>query len=171
MRDNGQRLAWGQIIVSSLWAAALTVIGSIIVFHYTTKNPDLVYETFPPTDFASQTTQLSIYNVRVENVGDKEAEDVQVRFELSVPTAIDEFQVEPSLKSIFYDVSPPVEQNVREVKFPRLNPGESSRFSILSNNRQDTPLEMEVRAQGIIGHVERSRTSTNGSTLLLQLPH
>jgi hypothetical protein len=159
MPDNGRGIAWGQITVSSLLAAALGVVGSIIVFHYTTKNPELVYETFPPTDFASQTTQLSIYNARVENVGDKEAEDVQVRFELSLPTAIDEFQVEPSLRSIFFDILPSVQPNVREIRFARLNPGESSRFSILSNKGQHSPLQIEVRARGITGHAERDQTS------------
>jgi hypothetical protein len=54
---------------------------------------------------------------------------------------------------------PGEQPNVREVKFARLNPGESSRFSILSSKGQDTSLEIEVRAKGIIGHVERDPIS------------
>ena len=161
MPNNERRATWGQLIVSHLFGAVLGVLGSIVVFQYTTQRPELIYETFPPTDFSSQTTQLSIYNARIQNVGDKEAEDVQVRFELLLPTAIDEFQVAPSLKSISFDVLPREQPNVREVKFARLNPGESSRFSILSSKGQDTPLEIEVRARGITGHAERTQASTD----------
>jgi hypothetical protein len=169
MANNGRGIAWGQIAVSGLFSAALGVISSINVFQYTTKTPELIYETFPPTDFSSQTTQLSIYNAKIENVGDKEAEDIQVRFELHAPATIDEFQVEPSLKSIVFNYSPGKQANVREVEFPRLNPGESSRFSILSSRGQDAPVEIEVRAKGITGRAEREQTSGDRSTYLALL--
>jgi hypothetical protein len=142
------------------WQILLVLFGAmpaffvgIAVSYFTTKTPDLVYETFPPTGFVSQTTQLKIYNARIENVGNKEAEDVQVR--LSLPTIIDDLQVEPNLKSISFDVSPIGQSNVKEIRFTRLNSRENVRLSILSNKEQDAPLGIEVRAKGINGHVGR----------------
>ena len=161
MSNGGSIIAWGQTLMGGLIGMFFTVVAGIILYQYQTKSADLVYETFPPTGFTSKANQLTIYNIRVENIGDQEAEDVQVRFELSSSTVIQDLQVEPKLKSISYNVSSPTQANIKEITFSTLNPGESSSFSILSDKGKDDPLKIEVRARGIVGHSERDRGSTD----------
>jgi len=148
-------IAWGQNFV----VAFLTFAATIAVFHYTDKAPELVYETFPPAQFTTQETQISIYNARVENTGDKEAEDVQVYFELSPTSIIQELKIEPSLASIRFSVTEPDADNIREVIFPVLNPGESASFSVLVGRGQAISLMMEVRGKGVSGSTNRSDDS------------
>lgn len=159
VRNFFGEIAWGQNFVTAL----LAVGGMIVIFHYTDKAPELVYETFPPAQFATQETQISIYNARVENVGDKEAEDVQVYFELSPPSIIQEIKIEPSLASIRYSVTEPDADNIREVIFPILNHGESASFSVLVDKGQAVPLKMEVRGKGVSGSTDRSDDSLFGA--------
>ena len=151
-------IAWGQNLV----VAVLAVFGTIAVFLYTDKAPELVYEAFPPAQFTTQETQISIYNARVENAGDKEAEDVQVYFELSPNSIIQELKIEPSLSSIRYSVTESTVDHAREVVFPVLNHGESASFSVLVDKGQAAPINMEVRGKGVIGTTDRSDDSPFG---------
>lgn len=151
-------IAWGQNFV----AALLAVLVTITAYNYTDKAPELVYEIFPPAQFTTQETQISIYNARVENTGDKEAEDVQVYFELSPISIIQELKIEPSLASIRFSVTEPDADNIREVIFPVLNHGESASFSVLVDKGQAVPLKMEVRGKGVSGSTNRSDDSRFG---------
>ena len=151
-------IAWGQNFV----VAFLAIFATIFAVRYTDKAPELVYETFPPAQFATQETQISIYNARVENIGDKEAEDVQVYFELSPISIIQELKIEPSLSSIRFSVTKPSADNIREVIFPVLNHGESASFSVLVDKGQAVPLKMEVRGKGVSGSTNRSDDSRFG---------
>ncbi|MDL1976279.1 MAG: hypothetical protein LWX55_16210, partial [Deltaproteobacteria bacterium] len=159
MADDKGRMAWGQIVITTLVTALLSLIVGIALYHYTSKSPDLVYEVFPPAHFTKQATQISIYNARVENEGSREAEDVQVYLELPSSCNIQDVKVDPSLKSISYTVSQASAKNTREVRFPRLNQGENSRFSVLVDKGEAAELKMEVRAKGVIGHTERKERS------------
>jgi len=145
-------IAWGQNIVTAL----LAVLGTIIVIHYTDKAPNLVYEAFPPAQFATQETQISIYNARVENIGDREAEDVQVRFELLPSANIQELKVELSLANIQYSIAETESSNIRDIYFPILNHGESASFSVLADKGQADPIGMVVRGRGVIGNTDRN---------------
>jgi hypothetical protein len=159
MSDDTGRIEWGQVVITIFITAFLSLVVGIVLYHYTSKAPDLVYESFPPSDFTKQATQISIYNARVENAGNKEAEDVQVYLELPSSCNIQDMKVEPNLKSIEYTVLPPVVQNVREIRFPRLNQDESSTFSILVDKGEAAQLKIEVRGKGITGHAQRKEKS------------
>lgn len=165
MPDFMSRMAWGQIVVAALLTALLSLIVGIVLYHYASKSPDLVYEVFPPAYFTKQATQISIYNARVENAGNREAEDVQVYLELPPSCNIQDVKVDPSLKSINYTVSQASAANTREVHFSRLNQGESSRFSVLVDKGEIAELKIEVRAKGIIGHAERTEKSSFITTI------
>jgi hypothetical protein len=61
------------------------------------KVPRLVFEEFPPAHFTSQAAEVSIYNVAVYNIGNREASDVKVYIALLPATInIQEIQVKPS---------------------------------------------------------------------------
>jgi len=131
--------------------------------------PELLYESFPPADFTKQATQVSIYNARVENAGNKEAEDVQVYLELPLSCNIQDMKVEPSLKSITYSMPKPASSNAREIHFPRLNQGESSTFSILVDKGETAQLKIEVRGKGVTGHAGRKGRPTPVISDIMQL--
>lgn len=160
MSDRSSTIAWGQVVISALVTAVLSLIGGVLLFHYTSKSPDLVYDTFPPAHFTKHATQVSIYNAQVENIGDKEAEDVQVYLELPSSANIQDLKVDPSLASIKYTVSSLTDSNSREIHFPRLNQGESCRFSILVDKGEAAQLKVELRGKGVVGHAEVKEKST-----------
>ena len=158
-------IAWGQ----NIFAALLAVLGMIVFFHYTDKAPDLVYQTFPPAQFTTQETQISIYNARIENVGDKEAEDVLVRFELPPTAVIQELKIEPSLPNIPSSVAATESSHIRDVLFPILNHGESASFSVLADKGEAVPIQIAIRGKGVIGHTDQSSDSAFRLLLLNSL--
>ncbi|MGA2094038.1 MAG: hypothetical protein ABSH16_11640 [Sedimentisphaerales bacterium] len=166
--ENG-KIVWGQIIPTSLITAFLSLSVGIALFYYTNKSADLVYQTYPPAEFTKQATQISIYNARVENAGSKEAEDVQVYFELPLSCNIQDIKVEPSLKSIIYSMSQSTVPNTREIRFPRLNQGESASFSILVDKGETSQLKLEVRGKGVTGHTGCKEGSIRFISLFIYL--
>jgi hypothetical protein len=166
--DNG-KIVWGQIIISSLITAFLSLAVGITHDYYTNKYADLVYETYPPAEFTKQATQISIYNARVENAGSKEAEDIQVYFELPSSCNIQDIKVETSLKSINYSLPQSTVPNAREIRFPRLNQGESATFSILVDKGETSQLKLELRGKGVTGHTGRKEGSIHSISLFVYL--
>ena len=166
--DNG-KIVWGQVFVSGLITAFLSLSVGIALYYYTNKSADLVYETYPPAEFTKQATQISIYNARLENAGSKEAEDVQVYFELPSSCNIQDIKVEPSLKSINYSISQSTIPNSREIHFPRLNQGESASFSILVDKGETAQLKLEVRGKGVTGHTGRKERPSHPNWLIAYL--
>mgnify|MGYP001566213568 CR=1 FL=1 len=166
MPNDTGKIAWGQIIIACLITAIFSFIVGIALYHYTSKSPDLVYEAFPPAEFTKQATQISIYNARVENAGSKEAEDIQIYFELPSSCNIQDIKVEPSLKSISYSMPQQTVPNAREIRFPILNQGESSTFSVLVDKGEAAQLKVEVRGKGVVGHIGRKEKSNLVSLIM-----
>ena len=162
MSDDRRKMAWSQIIFSALITAFLSIITSVVVYHYQRKMPDLVYEKFPPAHFEKQDTRISIYNVWVENIGNKEAEDVNVYFELPLSCNIQDIKVEPNLKSIKYTITSS-QPNLRNIRLPLLNPKDQCRFSILVDQGEIAQIQVEVRGKGLTGHISKAE---NDSTSL-----
>jgi hypothetical protein len=167
MLDNKGNIAWGQVVISALITALLSLVVGILLYHYTSKSPDLVYEVFPPAYFTKQATQISIYSARVENVGSKEADDVQVYLELPSSSNIQDLKVEPSLTNIAHTVVQTNTSNTRELRIPSLNQGESFRFLVLVDKGEAAQLKIEVRGKGVTGHVERREKSSFPTILSL----
>jgi len=167
MLDNKGNIAWGQVVISALFTALLSFIVGILLFHYTSKSPDLVYEVSSPAYFTKQATQISIYSARVENVGSKEADDVQVYLELPSSSNIQDLKVEPSLTNIAHTVVQTNTSNTREIRVPSLNQGESFRFLLLVDKGEAAQLKIEVRGKGVTGHLERRESSSLPTILSL----
>lgn len=141
--------------VWALVGGVIAVLGSIVVFYVTDKAPDLVYQSFPPSQVVTDTAAVSIYSVRVDNIGDKEATAVQVLMALPAGSAVDDVQVEPSLRSITFTKTRRAD-NTFEIVFPLLNPGDGSQFSLLAGRADNAPLTVEVRGNGVTGRVRQS---------------
>lgn len=142
-------------LVWALIGGVITVVGGIVVFYFTDKAPDLVFQSFPPSQVVTDTAAVSIYSVRLDNTGNKEATAVQVYLALPEGSAVDDVQVEPSLRSIDFTKTRQA-ANAFEVLFPLLNPGDGSQFSLLVSRADDAALSVEVRANGVTGRVRQS---------------
>jgi hypothetical protein len=153
MPEKNSGLAWTQIVMTALITAVLSLIGSIAYFHYTNRAADLVYEVSPPATFSSQALQVSIYDASVENIGDKEAEEIEIYVALPASTRIQELVVRPNLASIKYTVLPNAAENERTVVVPRLNQGESIKLSLLADRETAAISKFEVRAKGAVSRV------------------
>jgi hypothetical protein len=166
MPNDSGKIVWGQVITSGLITAFLSLAVGIALYYYTNKSADLVYETYPPAEFTKQATQISIYNARVENAGSKEAEEVQVYFELPSSCNIQDIKVEPSLKGISCSMPQQTIPNAREIRFPILNQGESASFSILVDKGETAQLKLEVRGKGVTGHIRHKEQSNQVLSLI-----
>ena len=142
-------LNWTHIIVTAAITTLLSVAGSIFFFHYTERSPNLYYEIFPIASFSKEDVEVGIQTAMVENVGDKEADDVQVYFALAESTAVQDLKVEPSSPAIRSMITR--SSDSLEVTFPRLNPDEFVRFSLLFEKGKYGVSEIAVRAKGITG--------------------
>jgi hypothetical protein len=150
MAGDTWNIAWGEVIVT----ATLALITGLLIYHFTSKAPDLVYEEFPPAQFTSQAAAVSIYNVAIDNIGSKEVSDVKVNLVLPTGTIIQEIQIKPSSSAIDYEVVKRDSPSTRQVRFPLLNPGESARFSLLVNNGYNAHLTIDVRGIGVVGRMK-----------------
>ncbi len=146
---DSSSLHWTQIIVTAAITTLLSVAGSIFYFHYTDRSPDLYYEIFPAASFVKDEIEVGIQTATIQNIGDKEADDVQVYFELAANTAVQDLKVEPSSPAIRSEITR--ETNSIEFAFPRLNPTESVRFSLLFEKGRTGVSQVAVRAKGING--------------------
>jgi hypothetical protein len=141
-----------KIIVPVILAGIFIQIGNCIYYHYTQMSPDLVYETFPPALFPRDAQPIAIHSARLENAGNKEAEEVQVYFELPASCAIQEIKVEPSPKSIPYSVGPSINENSKQLTIPLLNPGEKVCINFLVQQANTVDMAIQVRGKGQSGH-------------------
>jgi len=140
---------WTQIIVTAAITTLLSVAGSIFYFHYTERSPDLYYEIFPAASFSKGDVEVGIQTATIQNVGDKEADDVQVYFEIAENTAVQDLKVETSSPAIRSKITR--EAKSIEIVFPRLNPAESVRFSLLFEKGKAGVSQISVRAKGVNG--------------------
>ncbi len=156
MADSKSKLALGQIIFTAVLTLMVSLVVGILLHHYTSKSPELVYETFEAACFAGEQQQIGIYSARIENIGDLEAEDVQIILELPYRFhVVRDIEIKPNMKSISYEKYKLTDEKGYEVKIPRLNPNENCYFSIyseLGTSEVQPFLEIQVRAKGITGN-------------------
>jgi hypothetical protein len=87
-------------LIWALIGGVIAVLGSLAVYYLTIKSPDLLYEAFPPSHVATTSADVSIYNVRLDNRGNKEATEIRVYLALPTGSFIDDIQVTPTLVAI-----------------------------------------------------------------------
>ncbi|MFA5240502.1 MAG: hypothetical protein WC476_12455 [Phycisphaerae bacterium] len=158
MTDKKSKIVWTQIIITTMLMLFVSLVGGIILYHYTSKSPDLVYENFEVARFAGEQEQIGIYSAYLENIGDLEAEDVQITLDLPYKFhSIEDIEIKPSMKSISYEKAKTKDWTGYIVTIPRLNPNESCYFAIylkLGTLEVEPFLETQVRAKGITGHIK-----------------
>lgn len=150
-KEPDGRSWWKSIVIVILTSICFLII-NFIYYQYTKKSPDLVYETFPPALFPRDTQPIAIHTARVENAGNKEAEEVQVYLELPAPCAIQDIKVQPSPKSIPYSVGPSTNANSKQLTIPLLNPGEKVCINLLVQQANTSDMAIQVRGKGQSGH-------------------
>lgn len=138
-------LVIGGVLASFLWA------------YIDLQEPRLVYEVFPATAFVSEVRELSIQTLRIENLGTKEAEDVQFIIELPKDVRTVEIDVDPSSSGIKYAQENDTLANLLHFTFPYLNEGESVRFSLLVTGHEGGVSGVELRGYGVVGSKLESR--------------
>lgn len=159
MSDSNANTIFGpkiEKLVFMMVGALITFVVMILHSYYTQKSPDLVYEEFEVARFAGEQEQIGIYSARVENIGNFEAENVQVSLELPYKCHyVNDIEVKPNIKSIPYEKIRLSNEQGYEVRIPRLNPNENCYFSIyskLGTCEIEPFLDIQVRAKGITGH-------------------
>jgi hypothetical protein len=126
------KLNLSQIIIASLTTALLSFIVGIAIFYTTSKEPELNYELLPISSFTSDNMGIKIFNIRIENSGDKEAEDVVVNFLFPEKTKFLDHSIKLSSSAIDYKYIK-VDSSTIKYLFPILNPFENCIFSFLSS--------------------------------------
>jgi len=154
-------IVWHQVLISSLVTAIFSLVVGILTFYYTSKSPRLPYTIFPVSEYRTQNKALTIYNIQIENSGNKEAEDVMVAFVLPVGTQVVDFKIEPSSKAITHTVDNQQDLSKAVFRFPLLNPQESVKFSFLSENATPGNIEVSLRAKGVIGESRKITTTSS----------
>ena len=142
-------IAWIQIIVTAL----IAYLSSIAFYYFTNRAPDLVFEQIAPAHFTSRDVRIGIYGAQVENIGDKEVEDVEVHVDFPQldGTATSSIAVKTSLKSMAYSIEHNDEDGSRIIKFPLMNPKEGASIAVMLGSSERHDFRIEVRGKGITG--------------------
>jgi hypothetical protein len=150
--------------------ALLALLVAVGVEYYKREEPTLVYDVFPVSSFYGRETNLSIHAARIENIGNKEARQVQVHLKLPENGKIQEEKITPSLESIQFNSVPSSAPNIKEYQFDLLNPGDWVIVSVLATDTGERELTVEVRAIGITGSLRTSsKESSRNETPLIAL--
>jgi hypothetical protein len=158
-RGEGARVNWKQILVTALITGIITVGAGMLINHFQTREPRLVYSAEDTLPFEGPLENLAIYHVKTENSGKKIVEDVVCQ--LSFSTGIiqqNRVVLEPSITA-----NEIVSDSVYRLELPNLNPGESAAISILVSSKDQLPdrPEISLRGKGVTG-VEASEKIGNG---------
>lgn len=153
MAEENKKIEWAQVFIGALLTALLSIGVGIAIFHYTSKEPELAYTTFPISGFKTAQQSITIYNVQIENIGDKEAEDVQVSFTFPKSADVKDYNMDLSDKTINYSISDSNDMHNSIFKFPLLNPTENCKFSFLAENAEAGNIKVYLRGRGVIGEM------------------
>ena len=158
-RGEGARVNWKQILVTALITGIITVGAGMLINHFQTREPRLVYSAEDTLPFEGPLENLAIYHVKIENSGKKIVEDVVCQ--LSFSTGIiqqNRVVLEPSITA-----NEIVSDSVYRLELPNLNPGESAASSILVSSKDQLPdrPEISLRSKGVTG-VEASEKIGSG---------
>lgn len=167
MAEQRQKIIWAPVVISALLTALLSLAVGIGIFHYTSKAPELTYTTFPVSGFRAPNKSLTIYNVQIENSGNKEAEDVQVSFTFPSGANVADYNLDPSAKTIKYSISDTNDLTNAVFTFPLLNPTESCKFSFLAENAKPGNVEVDLRGKGTIGEIHKIKSERPLSYLII----
>lgn len=153
MNDNSE---WLRLLVGTLLGALLTFIGSVIFYHYQSREPNITYEIFPRATFKSDSQHLTIQSIRVENSGEKEAEEIVFSITLPRNSVFEDQSFSASSRSLEESIAMDTAGTNPNVigfdySFPLLNAGESISYSYLIKSSMDEDIKAELRGVGVMG--------------------
>ena len=159
------RIQWAQITITALTTAFLSLAVALLVFYFTSKEPRLTYEIFPTSSFSGETRDLIIQNIRIQNEGDKEAEQVQVVVSFPASAKISDANFEASSLALEVNSVPDTSEFKRAYEVPMLNQNEYISFSFLVENYSGQGIDVDVRGTGLNGVLKKVSNVPRPSTL------
>lgn len=135
--------------ISAAIAAALSFVVSILVTLYSERSPELTYELSLSKLVKNKEKIRNIINYRIDNVGRKEAEKVEIAFKYRNGIIVKDFSVSLSSEVIEYEIVNNKENLIKAV-LPLLNPTESITFSFTTLNDEGY-IDIGLRAKGEVG--------------------
>jgi len=151
------KIQWGQIIISAVLTAALSLIVSWTLYKWSQEKPELIYELNPPVKYSSETVKLTILSGNITNDGDKIAEGVDVAIVLPENIKLKDYQVIPSSPTIEW-IALTSDSRKLKLSIPKgLNPRARISFSLITDGDSDK-ISVSASAKGIDG---KDRNSTN----------
>lgn len=150
----------------------VTVIAGSLLYYFQNDEPKLQYSTEKVLPFESQTGNLIIYHITIENTGSAPAENIVCRITIP-PAIIREFRVNSEAPIPIIDS---LNSQKIDISTPSLNSNESYRVSILASANGEFPEkpQIKLRAKGISGEEkpsegEKSKQPDRSSTHFLVL--
>lgn len=144
-----KNINWTQSILSALITIIVSVGGGMILFNLQSEKPTINYNTEKILPFKSQKENLNIYHIKIENLGNKLAEEIVGEISLN-PAKIKDINI-----SSEFPINVKTENDSLRIKFSTksLNPNESFKISVLAISDINFPDEPKVklRAKGIVG--------------------
>lgn len=138
-----------EILVTAVISIIATLIASYILYFLTFNKADVKYEVLPVTSFVSPNNSLTILNIQISNLGNKEADDIKGVIKiLGIDSVIDQKTVaNPSL--IQYSFKKDTGCSYL-FDCPMLNDGESITISILcAGIIKKENVDIQLRGRGI----------------------
>jgi len=148
---------WKDVAIGSASTLVVTVVSGIIIY-YATKEPapnpkseHLVYEIQQLGGFQSQSTKLGIQTIRIANVGDLPASQVNATIEYpNSVTIVDKVASLSSGLAGIFSFSEPI-SNRLDILIPTITPGESLTVSMEIDQTEKISPDVSVKSQATVG--------------------
>ncbi len=139
-----KRSNWGRIILTAIITAVVTVGGGMLITIWQADEPHLTYSTEDAIPFEGQQENIAIYNVKIENDGEKVVEDVVCQLSFSTAT-IEQSRliIEPTITK-----NVTTENNMYRLELPDLNAKESAIISVLASSPEQLPSRPDISLRG-----------------------
>lgn len=148
---------WRDVLLGSIAALLVTVIGSVMVYYLTREPPPpppvekIIYEIDTPVSFDSGQTKMSFFNVRVKNTGEKPATNVSVGVEFDSKVRISDQLVSMSSGPVGNIDTQTAGDNRLEVEIAVLTPDEIATIAILTDTADGKDPMVGVKSDASAG--------------------
>ncbi len=143
---------WRQMTGAALITFLLTLIGNLVFINYSKEKPDLIYEKYPISSFSDGKTKLSIFSVKVANIGSMSENNIICKFVFPNETRITRHSTKPSSAVLKYYWSNTDLPNERTISIPSLHVGEQFNISFFTENLLENIVKVDLRGENVLGH-------------------
>ncbi len=154
-----KRSNWKQVAITAIITGIITVGGGFLINYFQTSEPHLSYDIEDAIPFEGLFENIAIYNVKLENDGNKIVDDVVCQLSFS-SAEIQQSKLNLSPSITHNEI---VSGNSYRLELFNLNPKESVAISVLVSSSSQLPSrpDISLRGRGITG-VEASEDRKNG---------